>query len=113
MNDCLFCKIIAGEIPSEKVYEDELCYAFHDISRMAPVHFLVVPKQHYASAAEINEENAALVGHIFTVVARLAKEMKLENGFRVVTNCGKDADQSVPHLHFHVLAGKKLGTAFD
>lgn len=113
MNDCLFCKIIAGEIPSEKVYEDELCCAFHDISRMAPVHFLVVPKQHYASAAEINEENAALVGHIFTVIARLAKEMKLENGFRVVTNCGKDADQSVPHLHFHVLAGKKLGTAFD
>ena len=107
MNDCLFCKIIAGEIPSEKVYEDELCYAFHDISRMAPVHFLVIPKQHYASAAEINEENAALVGHIFTVIARLA------NGFRVVTNCGKDADQSVPHLHFHVLAGKKLGTAFD
>lgn len=113
VNDCLFCKIIAGEIPSEKVYEDELCCAFHDISRMAPVHFLVVPKQHYASAAEINEENAALVGHIFTVIARLAKEMKLENGFRVVTNCGKDADQSVPHLHFHVLAGKKLGTAFD
>lgn len=113
MNDCLFCKIIAGEIPSEKVYEDELCYAFHDISHMAPVHFLVVPKRHCASAAGINEENAALVGHIFTVIARLAKELNLENGFRVVTNCGDDASQSVPHLHFHVLAGKKLGTAFD
>ena len=113
MSDCLFCKIIAGEIPSEKVYEDELCYAFNDISHMAPVHFLVVPKKHYASAAEVSAENEALVGHIFTVIAKLAKEMKLENGFRVVTNCGADADQSVPHLHFHVLAGTKLGTAFN
>ncbi len=110
MDDCLFCKIVAGEVPSKKVYEDELCYAFHDVKPRAPVHFLVVPKQHLTSAAEVTEENQALVGHIFTVIARLAKEMDLKNGYRVVTNCGRDADQTVPHLHFHVLAGTKLGT---
>jgi len=110
MNDCLFCKIVSGEVPSEKVYEDELCYAFNDIAHRAPVHFLVVPKQHYTSAAEIDEGNEALVGHIFTVIAKLARERGFDKGFRVVTNCGKDADQTVPHLHFHVLAGKTLGT---
>ena len=109
MDDCLFCKIIRGEIPSSKVYEDELCYAFYDISPLAPTHFLVVPKQHLASAAEVTEENAAVVGHIYTVIAKLAKEMGFAEGFRVVTNVGADAGQTVHHLHFHVLAGKEMG----
>ena len=110
MNDCLFCKIIAGEIPSQKVYEDDLCYAFYDIAPLAPTHFLVVPKQHLASAAEVNEENAALIGHIYAVIARLAAQMGFADGFRVVTNCGEAAGQTVRHLHFHVLAGKTLGS---
>ncbi len=110
MNDCIFCMIIRGDIPSKKVYEDELCYAFYDINPLAPTHFLVVSKQHLASAAEITEENAALVGHIYTVIARLAKELGFAEGFRVVTNCGAIAGQTVHHLHFHVLAGKELGS---
>ncbi len=110
MNDCIFCKIIAGEIPSKKVYEDELCFAFYDIAPLAPTHFLVVPKEHIASAAEIGEGNAALVAHIFTVIAKLAKELGFAEGFRVVTNCGADAGQTVRHLHFHVLAGRELGS---
>lgn len=109
MDSCIFCKIIKGEIPSKKVYEDELCFAFYDINPLAPVHFLVVPKAHIASAAEITEENAALVAHVFTVIAKLAKELGFAEGFRVVTNCGADACQTVRHLHFHVLAGKTLG----
>ena len=108
MSDCLFCKIIAGEIPSSKVYEDDLCYAFYDISPMAPTHFLVVPKAHFASAAEVTEENAPVVGHIYAVIAKLAKEQGLENGYRVVSNVGEDAGQPVKHLHFHVLGGEKL-----
>ena len=111
MNDCLFCKIIAGEIPSKKVYEDELCYAFYDIAPMAPKHFLVVPKKHLASAAEITEADSALIGHIFAVIAKLTRELEFD-GFRVVTNCGPIAGQTVQHLHFHVLGGKQLG-AFD
>ncbi len=110
MNDCLFCKIIAGEIPSKKVYEDELCYAFYDISPLAPIHFLVVPKLHLASAAEITPENAAVVGHIYAVIAKLAHELGFAEGFRVVTNCGEAAGQTVRHLHFHVLAGTTLGS---
>ena len=110
MNDCIFCMIIRGDIPSKKVYEDELCYAFYDINPLAPTHFLVVPKQHLASAAEITEENAALVGHIYTVIAKMAKELGFAEGFRVVTNCGAIAGQTVHHLHFHVLAGKELGS---
>ncbi len=110
MNDCIFCKIIKGDIPSKKVYEDDLCYAFYDINPLAPTHFLVVPKQHLTSAAEITEENAALVGHIYTVIAKLAKELGFAEGFRVVTNCGAIAGQTVHHLHFHVLAGKELGS---
>ena len=110
MNDCIFCKIIAGDIPSKKVYEDEICYAFYDINPLAPTHFLVVPKEHLASAAEITEENAAAVGHIYTVIAELAKELGFAEGFRVVTNCGEDAGQTVKHLHFHVLGGKTLGS---
>lgn len=107
--DCLFCKIVNGEIPSKKVYEDELCYAFYDISPIAPVHFLVIPKEHISGAAAITAENSAVVAHIFEVIAKLAKEMKLDEGFRVITNNGDDAGQSVKHLHFHVIAGKKLG----
>ncbi|MBR7137493.1 MAG: histidine triad nucleotide-binding protein [Clostridia bacterium] len=108
MSDCLFCKIIAGEIPSKKVYEDELCYAFYDIAPQAPVHFLVVPREHIAAASELSEENAAVVAHIFAVIARLAKELNLTGGYRVVTNAGVDARQTVKHLHFHVLAGAEL-----
>ena len=110
MSDCLFCKIIAGEIPSQKVYEDEKCFAFKDISPLAPTHFLVVPKEHFASAAEVTEENAALVGHIYAVIAKLAKEMGFADGYRVVTNVGELAGQTVHHIHFHVLAGNQLGS---
>lgn len=106
--DCLFCKMVAGEIPVNKVYEDEQVLAFHDIDPHAPVHFLVIPKQHLDSPAAITEENAALVGHIFAVIAKLAGELGLENGYRVVTNCGADGGQSVQHLHFHVLAKRSL-----
>lgn len=106
--DCLFCKMAAGEIPVNKVYEDDTVLAFHDIDPQAPVHFLVIPKIHIDSPAEINAENSAVVAHIFEVIAQIAQEMNLENGYRVVTNCGKDGGQSVPHLHFHVLAKRSL-----
>ena len=105
----IFSKIIKGDIPSKKVYEDDLCFAFYDINPLAPMHFLVVPKLHLASAAEVTEENAALVGHIYAVIAKLAAELGIAEGFRVVTNCGADAGQTVHHLHFHVLGGKTLG----
>ena len=107
MPDCLFCRIIAGEIPSKKVYEDEQCYAFYDIAPQAPTHFLVVPKAHIQSAAAITAENEAVVGHIFQVISRLAGELGMES-FRVVSNCGEQAGQSVHHLHFHVLAGRDM-----
>lgn len=110
MDNCIFCKIMAGEIPTTKVYEDELCFAFKDIEPMAPQHFLVIPKQHIASVAEVDVAMEPVVGHIFGVIAKLAREMGFENGFRVVTNCGRDAGQTVNHLHFHVLAGKELGS---
>ena len=110
MSDCLFCKIIAGEIPSSKVYEDDLCYAFHDIAPMAPTHILVIPKAHIASVAEVTEENVSVVAHIFTVIPKIAAEEGLENGYRVVSNCGSDAGQTVHHLHFHILGGKQLST---
>ena len=110
MNDCIFCKIIKGEIPTSKVYEDDVCLAFRDIEPLAPTHFLVVPKTHVASAAEIDESIAPVVGHIYGVIAKLAREMGFSESFRVVTNCGPDAGQTVWHLHFHVLAGKQLGS---
>ena len=106
--DCLFCAIIKGDIPSKKVYEDDSCYAFLDINPQAPVHCLVVPKTHIASADEINAENAAAVASIFTAIPKIAKELGLENGYRVVSNVGEDGCQSVKHLHFHLLGGKKL-----
>ena len=106
-NDCLFCAIAAGEIPSNKVYEDELCYAFRDIAPQAPTHFLVIPKVHIASVSGINAENSAVVAHIFEVIAKVTKEMGIES-YRVVSNIGEQAGQSVPHLHFHVLAGRDM-----
>lgn len=111
--DCIFCKIVAGEIPSAKVYEDESVYAFRDIQPQAPVHVLVVPKQHIASADEVNGENAALVAKIFEAIPKIAKAEGLENGYRVITNYGEDGCQSVKHLHFHVLGGKKLSERMD
>lgn len=107
MNDCLFCKIIAGDIPSKKAYEDELCYAFYDIDPQAPTHILVIPKAHIPSAAAVDESNQAVVGHIFSVIAKLTKELNLDS-YRVVSNIGEQAGQSVPHLHFHVLAGRDM-----
>ena len=107
--DCLFCKIIAGDIPSAKVYEDDKVYAFRDIEPQAPVHILIIPKEHIASANELTEENASLVGHIFAVAAKLAKtEGIAEGGYRIVNNCGEDGGQTVKHLHFHMLGGRSL-----
>lgn len=106
-NDCLFCAIACGEIPSSKVYEDELCYAFNDIDPQAPVHFLVIPKEHIASVAGINENNSAVVAHIFEVIAKVTAEKGIES-YRVVSNIGEQAGQSVPHLHFHVLSGRDM-----
>jgi len=106
--DCLFCKIIAGDIPSSKVYEDDKCLAFKDINPQTPVHILVIPKLHIASADGVNAENSAYVAHIFEVIPKIAAEQGLTNGYRVITNCGDDACQSVKHLHFHVMGGRKL-----
>lgn len=104
MSDCLFCKIAAGEIPSNKVYEDDLCYAFYDIAPQAPTHFLVIPKEHIGSVSQVTADNSAVVAHIFEVIAKLTKELGLES-YRVVSNIGEQAGQSVFHLHFHVLSG--------
>ena len=108
MSDCLFCKIIAGEIPSTKVYEDEWVYAFLDIDPQAPFHAVIVPKIHIESAAEINAENSHYISKIFDAVAKIAAQEKLEDGFRVVNNCGKDGGQTVGHIHFHLLARRYL-----
>ena len=107
--DCLFCKIIKGEIPSNKVYEDELVFAFRDIEPQAPVHILIIPKEHIASANDLNDENSAIVGHIFSVAAKIAKSEGIaEGGYRIVNNCGADGGQTVGHLHFHMLGGRSL-----
>ena len=108
MENCLFCKIIAGDIPSTKVYEDDSVLAFRDIAPMAPTHILVIPKTHIGSVAEVTAENSTVVAHIFEVIPAIAKAEGLENGYRVVSNCGDDAGQSVHHLHFHILGGRKL-----
>ena len=108
MSNCLFCKIIAGDIPSTKVYEDETVYAFRDIAPQAPTHILVVPKAHIADCNGITAENSAVVAHIFEVIPQIAADEGLANGYRVVSNCGDDAGQTVHHLHFHILGGKKL-----
>ena len=107
MSDCLFCKIAEGQIPSNKVYEDEVCFAFYDIDPQAPTHFLVIPKAHIASVAEINKFNSAIVGHIFEVISKITKELGMES-YRVVSNCGEQAGQTVFHLHFHVLSGRDM-----
>lgn len=108
MEDCLFCKIIKGEIPSSKVYEDETVFAFRDIEPQAPTHILVIPKQHIKSAAEITSENSAVISHIFEVIAKIAEQEGLAEGFRVVNNCGDSAGQTVKHLHFHLLGGREF-----
>ena len=106
--DCIFCKIIKGDIPSSKVYENEYVYAFRDINPQAPVHILVVPKEHISSVDEITAENSAIVARIFEAIPEIAKNEKLVGGYRVITNCGADACQSVKHLHFHILGGAQL-----
>ena len=108
MNDCLFCKIAAGEIPSAKVYEDDKVLAFNDIDPQAPFHVLIIPKEHIKSAAEITSENSSIIAHIFEVAAKLARQFELDNGFRIVNNCGEDGGQTVGHLHFHMLARRNL-----
>ena len=106
--DCLFCKIIAGDIPSAKVYEDDTVYAFRDIAPPAPTHILVVPKEHIGSVGEVTGENSGVVAHIFEVIPAIAAAEGLSGGYRVVSNCGPDAGQTVQHLHFHILGGKTL-----
>ena len=108
MDDCLFCKIVKGEIPSSKVYENEYVYAFLDIAPQAPFHAVIVPKTHITSAAEITEDNSFYVSKIYEAIAEIAKREKLSDGFRVVTNCGEDGGQTVGHLHFHLLARRYL-----
>ena len=109
MNDCIFCKIVSGDIPSTKIFEDEQVIAFRDINPQAPTHVLVVPKQHIPGVNELTEADEALVGHVYGVIAKLVRELGIdESGYRVVVNSGADGQQSVPHLHFHVLGGRLL-----
>ena len=111
MNDCIFCKIIKKEIPSNIVYEDDKIIAFRDINPLAPVHILVIPKKHISSLIDLKEEDELVIGKIYTVINKIAKQEKIdEKGFRVVVNCGEDGGQEVKHLHFHILGGEKLGT---
>lgn len=111
MDDCLFCKIIKKEIPSKVVYEDDAVLAFRDINPVAPVHILVIPKKHIGSLVELTNEDEAIVGKIYTIINKIAKQEGIaEKGFRVIVNCGEDGGQEVKHLHFHLLGGKKLGT---
>ncbi len=110
MNDCLFCKIIKGEIPSNKVYEDDEILAFHDINPAAPIHILVIPKKHIDSLAKIEKEDEILIGKIYGVIDKIAEEKGFKDeGYRVIVNCGENGGQEVMHLHFHILAGTKLG----
>ena len=106
--DCIFCKIIAGEIPSSVVYEDEYCFAFADINPQAPVHILVIPRAHIPSADAVCAENSVYVTKIFEAIPAIAKKAGLTNGYRIISNCGEDACQTVKHLHFHLLGGKKM-----
>lgn len=110
MDNCIFCKIIKGEIPSEKVYEDEEILAFKDINPVAPIHILVIPKKHIETLLDVKEEDNYLIGKIYATINKIAKDLGIEkDGFRVIANCGKDSGQEVMHIHFHLLAGKKLG----
>ena len=108
MDDCLFCKIAGGAIPSKKIYEDDKVFAFYDIDPQAPVHFLVIPKQHISRLTEIDSGNSSVIAHIYEVIAKIAAELDLKDGFRVVSNCGEFGGQSVFHIHFHVLGGRSL-----
>lgn len=109
MENCIFCKIIKGDIPCNKIYEDDEVLAFHDISPAAPVHFLVIPKKHISSANDITKENSILVAHIFEVINKIVKELNIcDSGYRIVNNCGEDGGQTVGHVHFHVLGGRNL-----
>lgn len=108
MSDCIFCKIVQGEIPSKKVYEDDRAVAFHDLNPAAPLHILVIPKVHIRNLAELQDDQLGLVGHIYGVIRDLAKEFGLQKGYRVVNNNGQDGGQSVEHLHFHLLGGRSL-----
>ena len=107
--DCIFCKIVNGEIPSNKAYEDEKVLAFYDLEPQAPVHILIIPKEHIASAADITAENSSVISHVFEVAAIIAKEKGLDNGFRIVNNCGDSAGQTVKHIHFHLMGGRDFG----
>lgn len=107
--DCIFCKIANGEIPAKKAYEDEKVLAFYDLEPQAPVHILIIPKEHISSCAEITEENSGVIAHIFEVAAKLGKELGLDNGYRIVNNCGKDGGQTVHHIHFHFMGGREFG----
>lgn len=109
MEDCLFCRIAAKEIPSKQVYEDDRVYAFSDINPQAPVHFLIVPKKHIASALEVDSGNSKEIAYIYEVIPKIIRSLGVQGGFRVVTNCGEIAGQTVFHIHFHVLAGRELG----
>lgn len=107
--DCIFCKIVKGDIPSNKIYEDDKVLAFHDISPEAPIHFLVIPKEHIKSANDINEKNSHIISHIFLVINKIVRELNIaEAGYRIVNNCGKDGGQTVDHIHFHVLGQRDL-----
>ncbi len=110
MEDCIFCKIVEGKIPSEKVYEDDEVLAFKDINPAAPIHILVIPKKHISMLTDLKESDELLIGKIYTTINKIAKEQGFEEqGFRVIANCGKDSGQEVMHIHFHILGGKKLG----
>lgn len=106
--DCIFCKIANKEIPSNTIYEDDKVIAFYDLAPQAPIHFLVIPKNHIKCADEISESNSDIIGHIFVVIAKIAKQLELSNGYRIVNNCGEDGGQTVGHLHFHVLGKRSL-----
>lgn len=109
MGNCIFCKIIKGDIPSKKIYEDDKVLAFYDVNPEAPIHFLIIPKNHIKNVSQINEENSQVISHIFKTISKITKELSIdEDGFRVITNSGENGGQTVDHLHFHVLGGRKL-----
>ncbi|WP_073239965.1 histidine triad nucleotide-binding protein [Desulforamulus putei] len=108
MQNCLFCKIIAGEIPSQVVYEDDRVFAFKDIAPVAPVHVLLIPKKHISSLEDLSPEDAEIMGHIVVTAAKLAKELGLQKGYRVVSNCKEEGGQTVYHVHFHLIGGRKM-----
>jgi len=113
MDNCIFCKIIKGEIPSKKVYEDENVYAFHDINPNAPVHVLVIPKTHIPSISAVDESSIDAISKVMLAIPKIAAQLGLENGYRVISNCGEDGGQTVHHIHFHILGGKKLSVKLN